>query len=227
MSRLFGGELLALFADQGFVDASPSGLSVSAAGGIAAATQIPGSHLWFFDGADDNITFTSAASDVVSGVPGCTASWWVIPNKISSELIYLSNSATSSKVYGTIAAVTGLFNFGGRSQVGEAFRSASSPSAIPLNVPVMLTGVMDPPNDRIRLYVNGSKVTDAEIPFTGNTVSTGTGTIHSMIGSLFFGGFLNDMRLFGTAFSDAQVAELYQFTLASVSGGFSLSRVLN
>ena len=151
MSRLFGGELLALFADRGFVDASPSGLPVSSAGGIAAATLTPALNGWSFDGTNDNITFTSAASDVVSGLPGCTVNWWLIPNKTFSELIYLSNNATSSKVYGIIDSVSGLFTFGGRSQVGETFRSASSPSAIPLNVPVMLTGVMDPPNDRIRL----------------------------------------------------------------------------
>jgi hypothetical protein len=107
-------------------------------------------------------------------------------------------------------------------EIGLITKTAVTALPSEVNTWVHLAGVYDPPNDRIWLYVNGTRKGDGTIttpwqPTGGVRIGRG---MEDGVPSEFWPGSVDDVRIYRTALDDNAVSALYcSYPLSNCSPG--------
>jgi hypothetical protein len=169
-----------------------------------------------FDDSDDYITFGNGAlNPTLSGASAITIQAWLRPDTITSAArnrvinYYVDGTNTGGMI--NINA-SGNIEVGGRSVTGDSFQSLAG-SAASLGNWYFVSGILDFANDTITLYINGEK-TSSSVTFGNSTYTTGTPTLFDGIGSSgnpaeYFGGIIDDVKIYKYARTGAQIAYDY------------------
>jgi hypothetical protein len=216
--QLFGGEVFAIQAKTGVTDQTTGGNNGTYQGGMGAVDSARAVG-YFSQFANQLIVVPSAVTAAIGGGNGITFSAWILKfNTALGTLINLTISGTSIKLLIDFTASSTL-RVGGRSVAADSFQSHSATFAIAEYA--MLTGVLDVANDKILIYRNGALLSSGTVSFSAATMTTDVGTVHQ-IGDGFngrFQGLIDEVRLWNSPLSAADISDLYDFTLDRFSGG--------
>jgi hypothetical protein len=223
--QLFGGEVFAIQAKTGVTDQTAGGNDGTYSGGMGAVDSARAVG-YFFDRSNDFISLPSAVATAIGGGSGVTFSAWLLQFTAASGTVISLTVGTPAKLLVDFTSASTL-RVGGRSAAADSFQSHSvtySTSGYS-----MLTGVLDVANDEILIYRNGALVGSAAASFSASTMTTDSGSINK-IGdgfSSFYGGLIDEVRLWNSPLSAADISDLYDFTLDRFSsgGGASFPRI--
>ncbi|MBP9751907.1 MAG: LamG domain-containing protein [Candidatus Moranbacteria bacterium] len=157
---------------------------------------------------------------ILNGRSQVTVSAWVNPSAYPADaarkrILSILTNDTSAGVLLNIYDDSGLIEMGGRSSTGDSFQTASV--AYPaLNEWHFVTGILDFPNDKIYLYLDGVLRVTQSVTFANASYTNGTPTtLTDSIGSLsttgeYFSGKIDEPRIYNRALSASEIWNLYQ-----------------
>jgi hypothetical protein len=212
---LRGDEVFAFETPTGLTDQSGNSHAITAAGGASAVENARFRGV-IFDGVDDVLTLPLAVNQSFDGRPGLTFVVWVLTYpKVSSVILSLLVAGTSSKLYAEFST-TG-FAFGGRSRSADSFQNASiSISDAKRANYLQVAGVLDLPNDQIKIYCDGNLEVSQSVSFGLSAFSAESNTpveigAYRTVNGLFRGA-IDSVWLYNSVLSDADLAAHYAAT---------------
>ena len=123
----------------------------------------------------------------LDGKPAVSISCIINLESFDSSSQALFHIVTSS---GGAAVAFGVRNIGnsdvfmaGRSLAGDSFQSANSDGTINIATEYVLGGYLDVANDKIRIYIDGSPQTEANVSFGNAVFNIGTPSVNNTIGT--------------------------------------------
>ncbi len=203
-------------------DRSGAGNNASSANGATITSGKVGQAA-SLDGNNDYYTIGGSGvnkiSPLINGASAATISVWMKPSAYPSA--GNSKRVFEGEIQNATAGVflelydsSGNIRVGGRSTTGDSFQSTTFPYPA-LNEWHLTTGVIDYANDTIYIYLDGILVKTTAVTFTSSVYVSGTpttsiDTIGSNIGvGSYFSGALDEVRIYNTALSAAQIKALY------------------
>jgi len=175
-----------------------------------------------FDGSNDYVDIgINKISPRVNGASAITLSAWLKPSAYPAAATRargVSFNTTNAATGGLLGLYDGgKLEIGGRSVSTDAFQSATVTFPA-LNEWHFATGILDFPNDKIYVYLDGvlqvtQSVTFANTSYTNGTPTTALDAIGSS-GSLveFFSGSIDEPHIYNRALSESEVSDLYRLT---------------
>ena len=212
---LRGDEIFAFETPNGLTDQSGNSHAITPSGGVAVIENARARGV-FFDGVNDLLTLPLAVNQSFDGMSGLTLIVWALsPPKSQSVIFSLLVSGTSGKLY-TEFSTTG-FSFGGRSRSADGFQNASiSISDAKRANYLHVAGILDLPNDRIRIYCDGNLEVSQAVSFGLDAFSSESNTPVEIgaytPGSRYFNGAIDGTWLYNSVLSDADIAAHYAAT---------------
>jgi hypothetical protein len=217
--QLFGGEVFAIQAKTGVTDQTTGGNNVTYNGGMGAVDSVRAVG-FVFDGTDDHLTVPAGVSVALGGGSGMTLSAWILKTSTATGGTVFNVAVSGSTVKLLVDFTAGnTLRVGGRSVAADSFQSISTTFSIAEYA--MLTAVLDAANDEILIYRNGALLSSGSVSFSASTVTTdgAAGRIGDASFSGRFGGLIDEVRLWNSPLSAADISDLYDFTLDRFSGG--------
>lgn len=173
-----------------------------------------------FDGTDDYVNIgINVYNPILSGAAAVTVSAWVNPSAYpaSGQRKRIFNVPIDNSVTGVLLNTyggSGLIEMGGRSAPSDAYQTASM--AYPaLNEWHLATGILDFPNDKIYLYLDGELQVTQTVTFGNGSYTPGTPTnARDTIGSFStsadrWSGKIDEVRIYNRALTAAEISALY------------------
>ena len=152
----------------------------------------------------------------VSNLPSKTYAGWFYWSSLDNNwqgMVGQADGFDNSKTTGLITDATnkiGIYQAYGGGVIGFIANAALAPT---LNTWYHIAGVIDNPNNRIQLYINGSSVSSPSVPTMASssftTISNKVG-IGFMLGggSYKFNGSVDDVRIYNKALSQLEITDL-------------------
>ena len=170
---------------------------------------------YFFDGTDDAITIGDKPAVQNLAADNFTASAWIYKNNNSASHVIISKYDESPQAgWVFITASSGRLNSNVRTN-GTVAVSTTNNNTIPLTTWIHVVLTYSNSGDRkLRLYINGAETVYSTQTAATGTVYSDTGT-DMAIGntpsdsSRFFHGSIDDVRVYKSALSSAQIQQLY------------------
>ncbi|MDD2229312.1 MAG: FlgD immunoglobulin-like domain containing protein [Candidatus Cloacimonetes bacterium] len=185
----------------------------------------------YFDGTGDYITLGANKTQAgMNGATGLTLETWVNPSSLRTGTnrnviadFCISGASSMVMMYFTDS---GKLRFGGRSRSADNFQDIQTASAVVSSgYWYHLAGVLDFTNDTVKLYLNGeligSKTTgvsfgsDTYVSSSGSTEIIGCN--QPLTATQYFHGYMDDMRIWSTPRTQAQIQYDMTITLATPS----------
>jgi len=185
--------------------------------------RFPGKSTLQFNGTTDYIDCAPSINDELDGGSGVTAEAWIkLSEHVNDQysniilVVYLGSTPTGS--WGVSVNIHGTdsnkLRIGGRSQEpGDSWKNAVGTSSIPVGGWRHVAGVLDFPNDEIRVYVNGKLETTSPATFSSLTYVKGTPTSgDGGIGGKYsyFHGIIDELAVFNKALSSSEIKQHYK-----------------
>jgi hypothetical protein len=185
---------------------------------------IQGGSALTFDATDDNVNL-GASQDFIRNAAGTTLTAWITPTTTTGNrsIIGISGSTNAAQARAVVqlisdATTQNRLRIGGRRLNSDGFASVIAPAetALTAGQTYHVAGVIDYANETAALYINGVEVVaPTAINFSSvNGNSEDASNLAAFIGSRsdgtgeFFGGVIDDARIYNEALTGAQIAAL-------------------
>ena len=242
ISGLYAGSIQPLKGAWSVIRGNPTAVAIDSSGNNNTGTYIGSPSpcnappALIYDKLGTGVTFNGSSQGVssqalgqyisttldVSNLPSKTYAGWFYWSSLANNwqgMVGQADGFDNSKTTGLITDTTNKINiyqaYGG-GVIGFVANAALAPT---LNTWYHIAGVIDKPNNRIQLYINGSSVSSPSVPTMASssftTISNKVG-IGFMLGggSYKFNGSVDDVRIYNRALTSGEIA-----TLASGSIG--------
>jgi hypothetical protein len=165
-----------------------------------------------FDGVDDVVSMGS--NSLARNVSGVTLAGWIKPDDISGNqpIMFVSKGdvSGSSRAYMRLTNATILG--AGRKLDEDSYRTVTSGSVVNAGEWQHVAAVLDYTNDTIEIFHNGISVEGpTSVAWGAGTTSSDTDCLTSYLGHdsvAYFGGSIDDVRVYHSALSSADIASL-------------------
>ena len=185
---------------------------------VAGPVSVAGTfgRAYAFNGSTSYIALPNSISAALGGKSGATITLWFKRDLSATawqDFIGLSQAAGFSKVLFGLSGVGNLLQAGGRSHLGETFRSVSTQTGVGDANWHFGAAVFDVAGDAIRIYIDGIQLPTTGTPaFDNNTFgadNVGQSALGSGVGGLAcFKGSLDEVRIFDRVLTAAEIRSL-------------------